>query len=246
MLTRADIKFVKSLGDKSERYASRLFVAEGSKSVLDLLASGLHPEVLYAEEDWIIHHEEKIGSVRTEVAGAKSLEQMSSLKSTREVIALFQMPEKRYHPKHLSGLVLALDGLQDPGNLGTLIRLADWYGIAHMICSEDTVDCYNAKVVQATMGSLGRVSVHYLTMEHFIRDSELPVLGADMHGKDARAFSFPKDCVLLLGKEGSGIRPSLKKMLTHTLRIEKRGHAESLNAAVAGAILTDRYFGQHP
>lgn len=235
---------MKSLDEKSERYANRLFVAEGSKTVLDLLASNMKAKVIYGKEDWIGSNRNVLSGEPCEVVNSRDLTQMSSLRSTREVVAVFHMAPEQVLPQKFSGIVPVLDGLQDPGNLGTLIRVADWYGIQHLICSADTVDCYNSKVVQATMGSLGRVNMYYVDLPVYLRTNKLPLIGAHMEGEDSRYFSFPKDFLLLIGREGSGIRPDLIKFLWSTINIERKGGAESLNAAVAGAILIDRYFGQ--
>jgi TrmH family RNA methyltransferase len=245
MLNKADIKLVKSLGEKDVRYAKKLFVAEGSKSVADLLASNLKVEQIYALPSWFSQIKPQLlaGMPITHITN-KELEQMSSLKSTREVIAVFKMPEFWFEPKEFSGIVLALDTIQDPGNLGTLIRLADWYGIEYILCSTNTVDCYNNKVVQSTMGSIGRVKVLYGDLADWFAHYKLPIIAASMEGQEARKFHFPKDMILLIGNEGAGINPDLKAFLTNTISIEKRGEAESLNAAVAASILVDRYFGQ--
>ncbi|MCF8425312.1 MAG: RNA methyltransferase [Bacteroidia bacterium] len=245
MLTKADIKFVKSLADKNIRYANKLFVAEGSKSITDLLSSSLEVKTIFAIEAWFKQQpKELLQKAQCISITQKELEQMSSLRSTREVIALFSIPQFRFEPNADSGLILALDTLQDPGNLGTIIRLADWYGIQQIWCTEQTVDCFNTKVIQSTMGSMGRVQVHYGNLPDWFKQTKLPVIAADMDGKSAKEFQFPKNMILLIGNEGSGISAELQKFVSATIKIDRRGKAESLNAAVASAILVDRYFGQ--
>jgi TrmH family RNA methyltransferase len=245
MLTKATIKLVKSLSEKSNRFANKLFVAEGSKSVLDLLAANCQLMQIFALEVWVKDNETKVpNSARIIVLTPKEITQLSSLKSSREVVALFKIPNHRFEPKLIEGLVLALDTVQDPGNLGTLIRLADWYGIKHILCSSDTVDAYNAKVVQATMGSLGRVNLYYGDLSAFFETLQFPVIAAEMNGTPARNFHFKENMVLLLGNEGSGVHPSLQTHIQQSISIEKLGFAESLNVAMAGAIIIDRYFGQ--
>lgn len=245
MLNKSDIKLVKSLLDKNIRHENRLFVAEGNKSVSDLIFSNIKVRQIYALGDWIDAH---AGSLPTHLPiqeiTQKELEQMSALRNTREVIALFEMPKAAFDPSTLSGLVLALDTLQDPGNLGTIIRLADWYGIRHILCSEQTVDCFNHKVVQSTMGSIGRVQLHYGSLKTWFESINLPIIAGSMEGVPARKFNFTQDMILLLGNEGSGINDLLMPYVTQTIAIERLGKAESLNAAIAGAILVDRYFGQ--
>jgi TrmH family RNA methyltransferase len=246
MLTKAAIKFVKSLEDKSIRNANKLFVAEGSKSVLDLLLSNLRAQEIFALDSWLQTHASLISSdVEVHVTSPKEMSQLSQLKSPREVIGVFQIPIGRFEPNLATGLFLALDTIQDPGNLGTIIRLADWYGIKKILCTPETVDCYNPKVVQSTMGSLGRVEVHYGDLAVWFRQMKMPIIAASMEGKPARKFSFPESMILLLGNEGSGISASLANLVSETVSIERMGAAESLNAAIAGAILVDRYFGQY-
>lgn len=245
MLTKATIKLVKSLSDKSNRYANKLFVAEGSKSVLDLIAANCKLIQVFALAEWIKENETKLPNFATIIClSEKELTQLSALKSTREVIALFQIPLFRFEPSQVNGLVLALDTVQDPGNLGTIIRLADWYGIKNILCSNQTVDAYNPKVVQATMGSLGRVQLHYGELSVFFQSLHFPVIAAEMNGIPARKFNFEKNLVLLLGNEGTGVSNELRSFIRQSISIEKIGSAESLNVAMAGAILLDRYFGQ--
>ncbi len=245
MLTKATIKFVKSLEDKSIRHANKLFVAEGSKSVVDLLTSKMNVKEIFALDSWLQTHGKSLSKeVLVHQISHKEMSQLSLLKSPREVIALFHIPIIRFEPNHANGLFLALDTIQDPGNLGTLIRLADWYGIKKILCTADTVDCYNPKVVQSTMGSLGRVEVYYGDLADWFKQMNLPIIAASMEGKPARKYSFPESMILLLGNEGAGISESLGNLVSETVSIERIGLAESLNAAIAGAILVDRYFGQ--
>lgn len=245
IFTKADIKFVKSLGERSFRYANKLFVAEGNKSVMDILSSGLRPHHLFCLQGWNgLSHTQLLNGASLSFVKEKEIEQLSSLKSTREVVGIFQMPAPRFNPKNLKGLTLALDTLQDPGNLGTLIRLADWYGIETILCSQASVDCYNPKTVQATMGSLGRVEVVYGNLSQWFETLDMPVLAAEMNGTPSREVLFPKDCILLIGNEGQGVSENLKPFIQQSITIERRGKAESLNAAMATTILVDRYFGQ--
>lgn len=245
MLTKATIKLVKSLSEKSNRYANKLFVAEGSKSVIDLLAANCQLIQIFAYPQWLKDNESRVPK-STEIfsVSPKEMSQLSQLKSPREVIALFQIPFVRFEPSSMKGLVLALDTIQDPGNLGTIIRLADWYGVKHILCSAETVDAFNPKVVQATMGSLGRVQLHYGDLSVYFEKLHFPVVAAEMSGQAARTFQFLPNMILLLGNEGAGVSDSLRPHIQHSISIEKMGSAESLNVAMAGAILLDRYFGQ--
>ena len=245
IFTRADIKFVKSLGERSFRYANKLFVAEGNKSVQDILTSGIKVSRIFCLESWFNHNYLNLPkSIEITFIHQKDLDQLTTLKSTREVLAIGEMQTLWFNPKTLEGLALAVDTLQDPGNLGTIIRLADWYGIKTILCSEPTVDCYNTKTIQATMGSIGRVNIFYGDLAKWFSEAALPVIAAEMDGIAAREFTFPKNCILLIGNEGQGISKELKDYIHHSITIEKRGNAESLNAAMAATILVDRYFGQ--
>lgn len=201
---------------------------------------------LFATAGWIDQNKKTLALCQSyTLVSSKELEQLSGLKSTREVIALVEIPEQRFDAASLKGLVPVLDGLQDPGNLGTLIRLADWYGIPEIVCSDKTVDCYNAKTIQATMGSIARVKVHYLNLIDWLLKIQLPVYASGMNGTPINELMLPKDMLLVIGNEGQGVNTDYNAYIHHWVSIERRGGAESLNAAMAGAILVDRYFGQH-
>jgi len=245
IFTRADIKFVKSLNERSFRYANKLFVAEGNKSVQDILTSAIKVSRIFCLEPWFNQNYLHLPKdIEITFIHQKDLDQLTTLKSTREVLAVCEMQTLGFEPQRLKGLTLAVDTLQDPGNLGTIIRLADWYGIKTILCSEPTVDCYNSKTIQATMGSIGRVNVFYGSLSQWFAEAALPVIAAAMKGVNSREFKFPEHCVLLIGNEGQGISKELKEYVHQSITIEKRGSAESLNAAMAATILVDRYFGQ--
>lgn len=245
IFTKADINSVKSLNDRVFRNASKQFVAEGSKSVLEMISSGLKLERIFALESWF-----KLNSSALPQHGEltfvseSELARFSSLKSTRQVLGVFQMPQFRFEPTLLRGLTLVLDGLQDPGNLGTLIRLADWYGVENILCSDNCVDCYNPKTVQASMASIARVKIHYGNLPQMIADCNLPLFAAVMNGTPCRTINFPQNMLLVIGHEGQGVSEAILKLKHQGITIERYGNAESLNAAMAGAILLDRYFGQ--
>ncbi len=242
MLTKADIYFLKSLKDKSSRYANKLFVAEGNKLVFELLQSKIKVERVLATENWFKTNGKLLGkNIKISLVSQKELDQISNLQSTREVFALCKIPEPVLKLTVLKQLTLVLDNIQDPGNLGTIIRVADWYGVKNILCSGDTADCYNPKVIQATMGSISRVHLFYGDLSKWIPQINLPVLAASMDGVSVHQYSFPKDCLLIIGNEGSGISDYLYKMVTQTVGIPKMGLAESLNAAVAASILMDRF-----
>ncbi len=163
---------------------------------------------------------------------------ISSLKTPQDVVAQIKIPEWPVLKQNdLKGrFSLVLDGVQDPGNMGTIIRIADWFGIVHIICSEDTVDIYNPKVVQASMGSLARVKVHYTDLSEFFGQIKLPIYGALLDGESIYDTDFGTEGLLLMGNEGNGIRPEIQKLATKAVTIPRIGKAESLNVAIATAL----------
>jgi TrmH family RNA methyltransferase len=178
------------------------------------------------------------GNIKLQEVSATELEKMSNLTTPQEVIALVKMPEViEVEPQKMAGkFTLVLDGIQDPGNLGTIIRTADWFGIANIICSEDTVDAYNPKVVQATMGSLSRINLHYADLLLLLPEIKQPVFGAMLHGENIYQTNFGKEGLILMGNEGNGIRPEIQALISRQITIPQSGKAESLNVAIATAI----------
>jgi TrmH family RNA methyltransferase len=177
-----------------------------------------------------------------QVISEVDLKKVSSLKSPNGVLAVFKTPEVKELKD--SGLIVALDGINDPGNLGTIIRLCDWFGVVQLICSLDTVDCYNNKVVQATMGSLSRVQINYVDLKNYLIDSKLPKYIADMDGEDVYATSLEKEAILIMGNEANGIRPEIRELCSNKLTIPRFGSVqatESLNVATATAILLSEF-----
>ena len=166
------------------------------------------------------------------------LEKISSLKTPQQVIALIKIPDWPVldHIKLSNKFSLVLDGVQDPGNLGTIIRIADWFGIKNIICSDDTVDAYNPKVVQASMGSLARVDIHYVDLSDVLPKIKLPLFGALLDGENIYGTDFGNEGLILMGNEGNGLRPEIQKLVTKAITIPRIGQAESLNVAVATAL----------
>ena len=170
------------------------------------------------------------------------LKKISSLKSPNHVLAIFKIPL----PKKIKteGITVALDDINDPGNLGTIIRLCDWFGIQQLICSKNTVDCYNSKVVQASMGSLARVQINYVDLKNFLQTVELPIYTADIEGENVYKTCLPERAVLIMGNEANGIRTEIQKLGSHQITIpksKKNKTAESLNVATATAILLSEF-----
>ena len=215
-----------------------VFVVEGPKMAAEAMASGFTVRVVCATNEWSAGCGEFYEVTQAE------LERLSNMKSPNQVWMLVERPVESGEPRVESGkLVLALDKIQDPGNMGTIMRTADWYGIRHIVCSKDTVSCYNPKVVQASMGAVFRTRVDYVDLPQWLKGCDRDVYGASLHGKDISTFNFQLSTprVLLIGNESRGISPEAMAQVTHPVLIPNiGGTAESLNAAVAAGILIDR------
>lgn len=230
MLSKKVLKDIQSLGLKKYRDESRLFLAEGPKVVEELmLALPQAVQQVYALEGWAG------GRQGVEIISEAELQKISALHTPNQVVAVFQQLQSR-EPAGDS-FTLYLDTIQDPGNLGTIIRIADWFGVRHLVCSPGCADLYNPKVVQATMASLARVNVFLDKEESWLQKQATPVYAASLHGQSLYSFPKIKNGVLIIGNESKGIRPSLLDLATHPVTIPRRGEAESLNAAVATGIL---------
>jgi TrmH family RNA methyltransferase len=231
------IKFIRSLAQKKFRDEHSLFVAEGEKIVTEAQASGYKIEEIY----------------RIEEIGAEAMARISNLSSPSPVLAVIRKPEFRTEEildnltPHSRGLYLALDGVKDPGNLGTIIRVADWFGVDAIFASPGTVEVYNPKVVQATMGALARVRVHYINLEEWlqtVKETGLPVYGTLLEGGNMYqdgAIADKSKGVIIMGNEGNGISPAIRKLITHPIRIPSypadAETSESLNVGIATAIV---------
>ena len=240
MISKNQIKFVKQLEQKKYRQRERLFVAEGPKVVGDLLAAGFNPVMLFATDEWKPTTSPS-GETDYFLITPDELRKLSFLQHPQQVLAVFPIktPSEAIEP---TALILALDGVQDPGNLGTIIRIADWFGIDTIVCSNDTADCWNPKVVQATMGSIARVNICYTDLHHFLAASKLPVCGTLLDGDDIYQQQLPTQAIIVMGNEGNGISPDIRQLLTHKLLIPQfRPGAESLNVAIATAIVCSEF-----
>ena len=241
MLTKKVVKYIQSLTHKKFRDGEGVFVAEGPKAIAEFLLEGkAECEGIYAEKNWIQNNRhlinllsfEKIFEIDNHLLG-----RISHLKTPNQVLGIFKKPAPIY-PAIKGMLTIMLDDLQDPGNMGTIIRTADWFGIGSIICSENSVDCYNQKVVQATMGSLLRVNVFYTDLITFINKNEgIKLYAAALEGNSIFEMDKIKEGIVLIGNESKGINDELFKLATEKITIPKIGHAESLNAAVATGII---------
>ena len=244
MIGKNTIKWVHSLEMKKNRKREGLFVAEGPKVVGDLL-SRFRLHSVFATDEWT--GGDSIGAdVRVERVDDDTLRRLSFLQHPQQVVAVMEMNKEEKVEVDADRLTIMLDGVQDPGNLGTIIRIADWFGIDSIICSPDTADAYNPKVVQATMGSLGRVSVTYSPLVPLLSSlpAEMPIYGTLLDGKDIYQKELTRHGVIIMGNEGNGISDEVRAMVTHPLlipRFRQGESAESLNLAVATAITCSEF-----
>ena len=237
-ISKNQLKIITSLSQKKYREKHGLFIAEGVKVVKELLQSSLEVFQLFAVDDYEITNNEDVVTRISEV----DLKKISKLKSPNKVLGLFKIPDEQQAQQ--KGLILALDEINDPGNLGTIIRLCDWFGIHQLVCSKNTVDAYNQKVVQASMGSLTRVSIKYLDLASYINDAKLPTFIADMDGSNVYSSQLPAEAILVMGNEANGISESIKEIVQNKISIPRFGDTqktESLNVATATAILLSEF-----
>ena len=238
MISKNEVKYIRSLGQQKGRDESGTFLAEGTKLVRDLImACPENVQKVYAVDVFLRTQEDILKGIATEQIDEDTLHQISMLSSPNQVLAVIRKYVTNISDVPATGWVLALDGIQDPGNLGTMIRTADWFGIRHIVCSPDCADQYNPKVVQSSMGSIARVQVHCTDLKQWLMHYKGDIYGAFMEGEKISHHTLPADGVLVIGREGSGIRDDIKKYITHPVTIPGYGQAESLNAAVATGIL---------
>jgi TrmH family RNA methyltransferase len=244
MLSASQIKFIRSLAQKKERDASGLFVAEGSKCVGELFQY-FDCQLLVLPKEDTTHYSGNIQE--TLYASPKEIERASFQKTPQGVIAVFRKPETTLPKINNKELYLALDGIQNPGNLGTIIRLADWFGIRHIFCSPDTADAFGPKTVQATMGALGRVGVSYTDLSEFFKSvsQEIPLYGTVLGGSSIYTSRLPDSAIIVMGNEGNGISERVADCIDNRLEIPSFSNgtetSESLNVAVATAVVCSEF-----
>ena len=246
MLSKTHTKYIQSLQHKKFRDETGLFFAEGPKLVGDLLnvAACICKEV-FALEKWLLANPgmpARHPDTRFEMVEEFELEKISALSTPNQVLGIFEKFWSEKEPLLTGKISLLLDTIQDPGNLGTIIRIADWFGIKHIICSENSADLYNPKLVQSTMGSLGRVNMIYTELTGWLtRNKHIPIYAAALNGKPVQHFAGTKECMLIIGNESKGIQPELLALAGEIITIPKIGEAESLNAAVATGIMLSHF-----
>jgi|TARA_B110000977_G_C11062207_1_gene486428 TrmH family RNA methyltransferase len=230
MVVKSQLKLIKSLHQKKNRTQHGLFIVEGEKGIADALANDLVPYLLLSSQaQSAINSFEKISD--------RELSQISALKNPNGYLGVFRIPKQG--ALNFKDWVVVLDGLQDPGNLGTIIRLCDWFGVKQILCSPDTVDVFNPKVVQASMGSLTRVSVYYESIIPVIQKLKVPIYGTFMEGSPIQKITFRTPGIIVFGNEGNGISAKLSTHITEKIAISSHpaSQAESLNVANAAAIV---------
>jgi TrmH family RNA methyltransferase len=234
MLSKNEIKYIQSLCHKKQRQQDGLFVVEGPKLLEEVLNSNYTVKKIFALQEWAAQN---ITAVHVTIINEDELKKISTQQHPNQVLAIVEQLKENAKPLFKNSFSLMLDGIQDPGNLGTIIRIADWFGIKQMVCSEDTVELYNPKVIQSTMGSFTRVKLWYTDLKSVLMNIDVPVLGALLQGENIYDAGTFKEGVLLIGNEGKGIREEILPFVTHPVTIPKIGGAESLNAAIAAGIL---------
>ena len=242
MLSKNQVKLIQKLHYKKYRNELNLFIVEGKKSINEFLQAGYTPQLLIATEAFTTNVPQHLITL----VSKDELRKVSTLQNPDEGLAVFEQPKHKGILQE--GVIVALDNVQDPGNLGTIIRLCDWFGVETLLCNIQTVDCYNPKVVQATMGSLTRVAVHYLDLAAFLTTTALPVYTMDLEGENLYTATFPKDCILILGNEANGISAEVRALSNEVItipRFSKHQRTESLNVAMAGAIILSEVMGHH-
>jgi TrmH family RNA methyltransferase len=238
MVSKNQIKLITSLQQKKYRISNQLFFAEGVKVIQELLRSNFELEHLYTTQ----YDFEEVLESKKSLIHENDLKKISVLTTPNSCLAVFRIPEEKEILN--SGLIIALDDVRDPGNIGTILRLCDWFGIKQVICSKETVDIYNPKVVQATMGSITRVNVSYVDLAEYITQTHLPVFGTFMDGENIYKSSLPEEAIIIMGNEANGISEGIEEIIQNRLSIPRFGdlqQAESLNVATATGIILSEF-----
>ncbi len=238
MLSKNQVKLINSLKKKKFRWQTELFIAEGVKVVEELLNSDLILHSMYGTDTYSNRFYLEDLQIITE----KELKSISEFTNPNQVFAIFEIPAKSEIVT--AGITLVLDEINDPGNLGTIIRLCDWFGVNQLVCSLNTVDCYNPKVVQASMGSLSRISIVSTDLMQFLKTEKRPIYGALLDGENVYQTTLPENAILVMGNEANGISNEIQKLITKPITIPPFGKVqktESLNVATATAILLSEF-----
>jgi TrmH family RNA methyltransferase len=243
MFTKNQAKLIKSLREKKNRIELGLFLVEGEKSVSELLNSDFEIDFLLTTTEFFDKYGEKIRekSKSYEIINQFELEKVGTFETNDSALAVVKQKANTSFEIKDNEIVIVLDEIKDPGNLGTIIRIADWYGIKNIVASKETVDFYNPKVITATKGSFSRVNIFYTDLKNFLSAQKLPIIGAFLNGEDIHKTEFPKSGIIVMGNESNGINKEMEKLITQKITIPSYGKAESLNVAIATAIVLDNW-----
>ncbi len=237
MISKSQISLVKSLHQKKYRKEHQLFIVEGFKAISEFLSSKFVINSIYCTPDFSVKMDNLSNKQKVYEVSINELEKISALQTPQGILAVVEVPKNEHiFFENVQEMILVLDGVQDPGNLGTIIRTADWFGFKQIVCSEDCVEVYNPKVVQATMGSLTRVNVSYQPLFDLLSSDKIPKYGTLLQGENIFNTEFASKGFLILGSEGKGISDEILKLITHPITIPGGENTESLNVAIAGAI----------
>jgi len=238
MLSKNQIKFIRSLNQKKQRSIHQLFIIEGARMVLELIET--HKdflEQLIVTKEFLEKNDIPQG-IEYDITDSITFKKLSKSVNPQGIMALFNQPKLSYTPQPF---MLFLDNVQDPGNMGTIIRLADWFGVKQIVCSLDCVDVFNAKVVQSSMGSIFRIPIDYMDLENELQNTDMPIYGAMLDGENVYQLNLEPKGILIMGNEGNGIRNSLVKYISHKILIPRFGEGESLNVSTATGILLSEF-----
>lgn len=236
-LSKNKIKWIRSLQQKKHRDELGLFVVEGEKMVLEAIEYAVDQIEFVAHTEDFYFRESRFESF---CISSNELEQISTLKTPNKVLAVLRKRKTDFISENKE-LIIALDGIQDPGNMGTILRIADWYGVNHLVCSKNTVECYNSKVVQSSMGAIFRVQTHYIDLKEWLLKVKVPIYGALLEGENVYHKEDLPSGILLMGNEGKGISEELLPLISDPISIPRFGKAESLNVSVATGILISEF-----
>ncbi|MFH1454918.1 MAG: RNA methyltransferase [bacterium] len=243
MFTKNQAKLIKSLQDKKNRVELGLFLVEGGKSIIELLNSDFKIDFILTTTEFFDKYGEKIRekSKSYEIVDQFDLEKIGTFETNNSALAVVKQKVNKQFEIKKDEIVLALDEIKDPGNLGTIIRIADWYEIKNIVASKESVDFYNPKVITATKGSFSRVNIFYTDLKDFLSKQKVPVFGTFLNGENIHKTKFPSSGILVMGNESNGINKEIEKSITKKITIPAYGKAESLNVAIATAIILDNW-----
>lgn len=241
MFTKNQAKLIKSLQDKKNRVELGLFLVEGEKSVLEVLNSDFEVDLVLTTTEFFDKFGDKIRekSKSYEIVNQFELEKVGTFATNDSALAVVKQKENTSF--NVNEIVIALDEIKDPGNLGTIIRIADWYGIKNIVASKETVDFYNPKVITATKGSFTRVNMFYTDLKDFLSKQKSPIFGAFLNGENIHKMKFPSKGIIVLGNESNGVNKEIEKLITQKVTIPSYGKAESLNVSIATAVILDNW-----